>query len=649
MPYPIPLTAELAPRGPACGPRLCIIQICLSTACALGMSACVSSEEDQPPPTQVAAHRSAPLCALVGPNNQQPGVYGTDLGFSVATRPEPNAPLMMLFGDTWGEAGEACQYTPDRNDDLLASLPAVVPTEVRSAPLGAAVSCGLLQYELLDPQDVRSWARARLFSEPSAVATDQELPMGFLRTPVGAFRDQHHVYGVFHRGEPALCETAADCPQGMACSSELAGPALGFCDPFPGAPEGGAATICRDQQDCGVTACTPASSGMCLTQRPFVAQTPSGPQVPDFYRADLRSGLAQSLYIARKVADRPGDFISVQRFVTHRFLNLSLRTVAHFDPEHPENNDYRPGYHTLLGFGRPSFFASGGQQSLPFLFYVPLPESADQPLNFAPRFFAGYDPAGRPRFSDYEEDAQPIYGGQARLLQSAGEATLQFDRPEFDYVNQMSVSYVAPLGRWVMLYGGDLPTFMVADASGQRPPQTYPQPVPGAIHARFAVHPWGSPQQEDGQGWTAPEAVLTRADAAPYLVCSEDPAVAATMPGCLASGDPNSALDLVNTLTRYAGELTPDAFAEVTGQCLEGQLTDAVQDELSGNAVGRLYGVNIIEPWTTPLQSAEGEVTGVELYWNVSTWNPYQVVLVKTELSAKRLAPAQRVRSTMAP
>jgi hypothetical protein len=53
-----------------------------------------------------------------------------------------------------------------------------------------------------------------------------------------------------------------------------------------------------------------------------------------------------------------------------------------------------------------------------------------------------------------------------------------------------------------------------------------------------------------------------------------------------------------------------------------------------------LYGVNLIDDWTEeitdPAAAASGERTA-EVYWNASTWNPYQVVLVKTRLSARPL------------
>ena len=45
---------------------------------------------------------------------------------------------------------------------------------------------------------------------------------------------------------------------------------------------------------------------------------------------------------------------------------------------------------------------------------------------------------------------------------------------------------------------------------------------------------------------------------------------------------------------------------------------------------GALYAPDIIDPWTT-LQP-DGTTT---LYWHVSTWNPYQVVLMRTNIAPR--------------
>jgi hypothetical protein len=44
---------------------------------------------------------------------------------------------------------------------------------------------------------------------------------------------------------------------------------------------------------------------------------------------------------------------------------------------------------------------------------------------------------------------------------------------------------------------------------------------------------------------------------------------------------------------------------------------------------GRLYGPNIIEPYI-----AKNANDGLDLIWNVSTWNPYSVLLMKTSITA---------------
>jgi hypothetical protein len=42
---------------------------------------------------------------------------------------------------------------------------------------------------------------------------------------------------------------------------------------------------------------------------------------------------------------------------------------------------------------------------------------------------------------------------------------------------------------------------------------------------------------------------------------------------------------------------------------------------------GYLYAPNVVDAWTRPDGAG-----GVELYWNVSIWNPYAVLLVRTTL-----------------
>jgi hypothetical protein len=189
-----------------------------------------------------------------------------------------------------------------------------------------------------------------------------------------------------------------------------------------------------------------------------------------------------------------------------------------------------------------------------------------------------------------------------------------------------------------MFYGGDLPAFMVLRSSGRARDPVHLPFAPGAIHMRLAQHPWGAATRSEALGaWSSPEPVLTRQTAARYLACGDDPEA---LPGCLKEGDPQTPLDLFATLVGLA-VTDPGKLGKVGPSCLGGELVHGAQDELSGNRIGRLYGVNFIDDWAEeikdPAAAASGERTA-EVYWNASTWNPYQVVLVKTRISARPLS-----------
>ncbi len=584
------------------------------------------------------------VCGLVGHLHDATGVYGTDLGFTVR---EPGTDrLGMLFGDTWAKPGDACKYPVLGSDDLYATLPATRPAVLRpGAPNGRdEAACKSLDVVHGDPKDVTTWPRIRLY----AAAGDKEpLDMGLLRTPVAVFGDGKNVFSIFIRSDPAYCKGSNECPAGMQCTSDAGyhGKSLGTCDqPMKATPDA-APNFCRDASDCGsLLKCNPTKDqGVCVATDPFVVKTRSGPVSPDWYRDDPRRGMAQVMYVGERLSpERPSDYSVVARFRTNRFVDVTARTVAHFEPDHPEHNDYRPGFDAVLVFGRPAFFATGGAQSLPFLFYQKLDALGGDPakIDFHPHFFAGYDARGGPRWSDDERDAAPIYGGAAKVHdENDAGMRVEWAEPEFDYVGQMSVSYLAPFGRWVMFYGGDIPAFMIADPkTGKAYNATHLERSPGAIHFRTARHPWGQRTSDapDDERWTSAEPVLKRRTAAPFLACGDGGEK--ELPGCLENGDPHNVFDLLGTLGRLSTHSTPGKFLDVTGDCLGGQVALAAQDSMSGNSVGRLYAPNIIDEWTIDVTDQVGYLRAgeraVDVFWNVSTWNPYRVALMKTELRA---------------
>lgn len=587
-------------------------------------------------PDTLAPSETWSVCRLVSPNGV-PGIGGADLGFSVLA-PSVMDPdqLRVLFGDTWVRGSDACWFPPERSDDLQASLPAARPPSLGpGAPGGAAQdACGALEIDSDDPSEPTTWRPIRLFSDAGERSPDKQLDMTFLRTPVTGFSDGEHVFGVFLRQEPSRCARTTDCPGGSYCSTELGlFTRLGVCggtetDDQP-------PTFCLRPSRCrDGRACTIPQAGVCMAEQPFGT---SARDTPSWYQDDPRRAVFKDVYIASAAwPERPEDYAVGYRFATNRFINAAARTVSHFDPDDPSANDYRPGFHTLLMWGRPAFFTDGGAQAPLYLLYQPLAGllQPDGSIRFAPRFFAGYDPqTGAARWSDKESDAQPVYRPD---VDSTAQDDSQHDGREFDVVNHGAMTWVEPLQRWVMFYGGSVPDWMRTDlATGLIPAVVNEQPVPAAIHMRTAAHPFGrsrgdAPMEE---AWSQAIPVV-RPDDISLLDCDSpegDPAAGCTIP--------RSAEELVSDIIGWAQMVSPEAWTDLSVRCLLGNLSLAYLYGLTGSTSPHLYGANIIEEWTEDVTDQVPGVApderAVEIYWNVSTWQPYQVLLMKTQIRAR--------------
>jgi len=202
----------------------------------------------------------------------------------------------------------------------------------------------------------------------------------------------------------------------------------------------------------------------------------------------------------------------------------------------------------------------------------------------------------------------------------------------------MTMSYIESLNRWVMLYGGDLPKWLLydPDTDTELTPENL-EPVPGAIHVRYASHPWGRATRDapTGEAWSVAKPVLTREVAASFLGCEDQ---APMLAGCTFDHDPHRPLQLVLTIDNFTTITTAD-YPAITKSCIDGDATRNVQYKLSGDGPGHLYAPNIIESWTEDVTHAVNNVApggrAVDVYFNVSTWNPYGVALMKTELFAQ--------------
>ena len=495
---------------------------------------------------------------MAGPNAPlaQPGLafYGTDLGWTV----EHDGQLLMLFGDTWPHARFLCETVP-LNDDCQATLPLTPPAGV--PPLTFATQAGAPN--ALDPILV--------------FRGTESLDMGFIRTPLAAFSDGTSVIGVFGRPEPLPCTRRSprrppSCRphEHLTCTT-----ALGRCTP----EVIGLSPVCTLATGVGCLpgqTCVATETGFCVD--PASSQNDGTPASTVFTAA-------MTVEIATQDAAAPASYHSVATLPTNKFINSTVRTVARFKGRR-RGNDYRPGTNALLWWGRPGFSVAAPREAQLYFMTHRLPFKTDRDgrARFKPKYFAGLNAkTGEPRWTRRESKAVPlaldgVEGG------SPHEA--------LPIPNQMAVSFIGPLNTWVMIYGGDLADYLLADPANARPAPA------GAVRIRFAEHPWGP--------WSAPEPLLVPGnplgDGEPYgpggvlfhPACQDMP------PSLCARSDPSRPTDAF-----FAG-------------CPEiGSTFDA----------GRFYAPNVIDAYTR----SDG-TGGVDVFWNVSTWNPYSVVFVGTNL-----------------
>jgi hypothetical protein len=144
-----------------------------------------------------------------------------------------------------------------------------------------------------------------------------------------------------------------------------------------------------------------------------------------------------------------------------------------------------------------------------------------------------------------------------------------------------------------MLYGGSLSDYLLFD-----PTHAQTECAPGSIVIRFADHPWGP--------WSPP---------VPHLV----PGSPSRLGDLYGPGGVLYSADCRDATTANCAR--PDSLRStknLTPSCIAGLI---LWDS------GRLYGPNIIEPYI-----AKNANDGLDLIWNVSTWNPYSVLLMKTSI-----------------
>jgi hypothetical protein len=408
-------------------------------------------------------------------------------------------------------------------------------------------------------------------------------PMESFKTPLGGFSNGRREFGIFYFSKQQSCRADADCGNGLVCDAGLGfvgeradkdtGLTVACVDSAPGCN----ADTLNDSDGKPV-----AGSGFCID--------PSSSVWADTGVGRTSSVAVKNLTGIRSKED-PRRYTEIKEWLTNKFSNVTPRTVQDFVPARgPGNQDYRiaegaGANQRVFLWGRPGFMgvkATGRSLGLYFA-YVDMPVGDD--LEWTLHYYAGSDARGVPQFSSNERDAVAV----------DLDSTQQGIQPveQYDIVDQMTFTWVGSLKRWVMLYGGGLinltspilPTcgllefFVGAECKSVELGN-------GAIRMRSADNPWGP--------WSPPQDVLVGGDAARNPPEQQfAPGGIMHHPDCVQAGCANS--------------------------------TD--WDGVNPREYGFLYGVNIIEQWTRPAGS------GVDLIWNVSTWDPYRVVLLRTRIN----------------
>ena len=247
----------------------------------------------------------------------------------------------------------------------------------------------------------------------------------------------------------------------------------------------------------------------------------------------------------------------------------------------------------MLVWGRPGFRGEKGRQSQIYLLAhrLPIKRHRTGAGNFRPWYYAGV----RKRTEQAHLVAQQGKAKPLPLDGVVGGSPVE----EQPLVNQFTVSWVGgSIRKWVMLYGGNIGDYPPADPAHDRPGEG-----PGSVRIRFADHPWGP--------WSP---------AKPHLL-EGSPTEVGTPLGPGRRAVPPALRRSARRALRPSDEIRPiDFFLN----CFPfGKTFDH----------GFFYGANIIDAYTEPDGAG-----GMDIYWNVSTWNPYGVLFLKTNLQPEARA-----------
>ena len=493
--------------------------------------------------------------------------YGTDLGFSY----QHGGQLHFLFGDTAAnEKGDPIEASSKGvYDDSFGTIdPAEWPDPAR-------ITATNLPLVLLGQNPGSS----------EVAAINPGYAMESFKTPLGGFSNGQREFGIFYLSKPLGCRTDADCSGGLSCDA-----GLGFVGERYDTDKGGTFGCVDGSPACNADTVTDtegkpvAGSGFCTDSSSSAwANTDVG---------RISAMALKNLVGLRSTAD-PRRYTDTVEWLTNKFSNVTPRTVRDFVPERGagyRKQDYRTAdgsgrNQRVVLWGRPGFIGVGARgRSLGLYFaYADMPTGPGLRWNL--HYYTGTDAKGIPQFGAEEKSAVAVD------LDSSREGVQPEER--YDVVDQVSIAWVEPLKKWVMLYGGGmikLPTPLLATCGVlELFTRSECKDVVignGAIRMRTANDPWGP--------WSPPQDVIVGGDP------QHSPPEYQYAPGGVLH-HPDCTQETCAGPTRWEG-VNPREY-------------------------GFFYAANIIEQWIKPAGD------GVDIIWNASTWDPYRVVLLRTRIN----------------
>ncbi len=541
----------------------------------------------------VVAGSTQKLCGLVGEGvpkvASQPsvGFYGTDLGYTY----KRGSVIEILFGDTWrNEAADPIDPNNPRDDAFgtisLGTFPngQTVVNECKKATPPAFVTI------------------AQLPSSNTAAPLNPGIPMELGKTPIAAFTTGNSAtsqeFAIFHTGKPWGCLTNANCKNGMVCDQGLGFALEEYFDPK------GVTVACMDNTPGCLNDTMADAFGFPIPGTGFCVDPTSSSAVP----AGSDNGRISSVVVRHRIGSRKSnrrDYVSQasQEWHTNRFLNLTATPVNDFAENRAGTlNDYTPPDGTVntaaekvLLWGRPNYAgvgALGRQERLYFAFADRPQADANGNFTWTKHYFKNVDGMGKPQFSLNERDAAPLLNGATP------------DESQ-DFVGQMSIQFFPELagggrnGRWVMFYSGR--------------ENTVPRPLLGIPFCGYLEYyvGWDCPLVNQGNG-----SVKMRWANDPWGPWSNPPQEV------LVGGDPYNLAVVPNQygvggVLRHPSCTSPGCAPH----------SDAPAAYSATEDYGTLYSPNMITAWKIPTAS------GVDIIWNVSSLDPYNVWLFKTSIN----------------